>query len=106
MTEKELKRLSRAELLEMLIATAKKLERVERELDSAKKELARRDVAVTDAGSLAEAALRLNRVFEDADAAAKQYIDILRMRAESVDNADGKADDADSGKSADSDGAK
>ncbi len=104
MTEKELKRLSRAELLEMLIATAKKLDRVEKELDSAKKELARRDVAVSNAGSLAEAALRLNRVFEDADAAARQYIDILRMRAESVGEADGKADDADSPKSAESDG--
>ncbi|MGN0073981.1 MAG: hypothetical protein ACI38T_01610 [Collinsella sp.] len=78
MTEKELRKLTRAELLEMLIAQSKKLSRVEAELSVAQKELKRRKIAITTSGSLAEAALKLNGIFEAADQAAAQYLDSLR----------------------------
>ena len=45
-TEKELRKLNRAELLEMLIAQSKKLNRVEEELLAAQKELERRKIAM------------------------------------------------------------
>lgn len=77
-TEKELRKLNRAELLEMLIAQSKKLSRVEDELSAAQKELERRKIAITTSGSLAEAALKLNGIFEAADQAAAQYLDSLR----------------------------
>lgn len=97
MTEKELKRLSRVDLLEMLIAQSKKLERVEKELADAKAELDRREIAVTTSGTLAEAALKLAGIFETADKAAAQYIDTLRERAEQsnkiISDAHAKADD-------------
>lgn len=85
MTEKELKRLSRAELLEMLIAQSKKLNRVEEELASAKVELEKREIAVTTSGTLAEAALKLSGIFEDADRAAEQYLESLRTQATQAD---------------------
>ena len=50
MTEKELRKLSRAELLEMLIAQSKRLGRVEEELSAAQKELERRKIAITTSG--------------------------------------------------------
>lgn len=85
MTDKELKKLSRAELLEMLIAQSKKLSRVEEELAKAKEELEKREIALSDSGTLAEAALKLNGIFEDADRAAKQYLDTLKAQNENAD---------------------
>ena len=61
MTEKELKKLNRAELLEMLIAQSKKLARTEEELTAAQRELERREIAISASGTLAEAALKLCR---------------------------------------------
>ena len=83
-TEKELRKLNRAELLEMLIAQSKRLSRVEEELSVAQKELERRKIAITTSGSLAEAALKLNGIFEAADQAAAQYLDSLREDRKSV----------------------
>lgn len=85
MTEKELKKLNRAELLEMLIAQSKKLSRIEEELAEAKNELKRREIAVSSSGTLAEAALKLNGIFEDADKAAEQYLESLRVQQEEAD---------------------
>ena len=62
----------------MLIAQSKRLSRVEEELSAAQKELERRKIAITTSGSLAEAALKLNGIFEAADQAAAQYLDSLR----------------------------
>ncbi len=97
MTEKELKKLNRYELLEMLLAQSKKLARVEQELALAKAELERRDIAVSSSGTLAEAALKLNRVFEDADRAAQQYIESAqaqeRQAAQILEDAKKEAQD-------------
>ena len=79
MTEKELRRLSRRELLEMLIT---RNERLTEELQQARKELSDRKLIQERAGSMAEAALQLNGVFEAADRAAKQYLETIRRMAE------------------------
>ncbi|MGN1450752.1 MAG: hypothetical protein ACI4XQ_01530, partial [Eubacteriales bacterium] len=73
-TDKKLKKLSRSELLELLIAQTKRAERLEKELEAAKAELVSRNIAVSESGTMAEAALKLNGVFAAADAAAKQYL--------------------------------
>ena len=78
MTNKELKRLSRRELLEMLIAQSKELERVQQELEEAKAQLKERRIHLEEAGSIADAALRLNRVFEAAQEAANQYLENIK----------------------------
>lgn len=62
MTEKELRKLNRYELLEILLAQGKKLERLERELAEANERLAQRQQIVAASGTMAEAAMRLNRV--------------------------------------------
>lgn len=80
MKDKELKRLRRGELLELLVEQGRQMELLEHELEEARAALARRDIAVREAGTLAEAALKLNGIFEAADAAAKQYLENLERR--------------------------
>lgn len=82
MTEKELRRLSRRELLEMLITRTIENERLTEELQQARKELSDRKLIQECAGSMAEAALQLNGVFEAADRAAREYLGNIRRMAE------------------------
>lgn len=82
MTEKELRRLSRRELLEMLITRTIENERLTEELQQARKELSDREFIQERAGSMAEAALQLNGVFEAADRAAREYLETIRRMAE------------------------
>ena len=80
MTDKELKRLSRGELLEMLIAQASENEKLKQELEDAQAALQDRSIAIDNAGSIAEASLQLSGVFEAAQNAAEQYLaNIQRM---------------------------
>lgn len=83
MTEKELKKLNRKQLLELLLEQTKRADRLERQLHNAKMRLAKRTIDENEAGSIAEAALRLNHVFEAAQAAADQYVENVRRLAES-----------------------
>lgn len=75
MTEREVKRLSRAELLEMLLTQSKEVESLQQQLVAAGEKLYQRELLLETSGSIAEAALRLNGVFEAADAAAAQYLE-------------------------------
>ncbi len=84
MTEKELRRLNRYELLEMLLAQGKKVERLERELAEANEKLNKRQQILASSGTMAEAALRLNRVFEAADNAADEYINNVKLIADGL----------------------
>lgn len=78
MTEKELKRLSRSELLEMLIGQMEENERLKTALEQARKKAESRQIAIDRAGSIAEAALALNSVFDAAEEAAAQYLENIR----------------------------
>lgn len=83
MTGKELRRLSRSELIELLLAQTIKVEKLEEEVADLKEKLADRVVTMEDAGSIAEASLRLEGVFEAAQKAADVYLEnIRRMEAE------------------------
>ena len=82
MTEKELKRLSRADLLEMLISQSEELREVKERLRTAEAALANRVIEIDNAGSIAEASLRLNGVFEAAQAACEQYTENIRLLSE------------------------
>lgn len=85
MTERELKKISRVDLLEMLLAQSKELEQLHRELDMAKAELANRKIALEESGNIADAALKLNGVFEAAQAAAEQYVENVTEHSRTVE---------------------
>ena len=78
MTDKELRRLSRSELLEMLIAQTEENDRLKIRLEQAEAQLRDRRIAIDKAGSIAEAALALNGVFQAAEAAAQQYLENIQ----------------------------
>ena len=78
MTDRELRRLGRRDLLELLVALG-------HERDALKAELENRQLKIDRAGSIAEAALQVNGVFESAQAAAELYLDNVRERTERVE---------------------
>lgn len=78
MTNKELRKMGRSELLQILILQMEENEALRRKLEATTEELESRRLAVGNAGSLAEAALQINGVFAAAEAAAEQYLDNVR----------------------------
>ncbi len=78
MTDKELKKLTRLQLLELLVEQGKELDRQRTRAERAEKKLRERNVLLGEAGSIAEAALRIQGVFEAAQEAADQYLDSVR----------------------------
>ena len=69
-----LRRLNRAQLLDMLYDVVKEKEELEQKLEETRQQLADKNIKIAESGSIAEAALKLNKVFEQAQAAADQYL--------------------------------
>ena len=84
MTDKELRRLHREELLQILIAQQKQIEDLTAALEDSEKALSDRKIAIEESGSLAEAALKLNDVFTSAQQAADMYINETRERIDAL----------------------
>ena len=111
MTQKELQKLRRQDLLELLLAQGEESARISAELEECRKKLeslevtyerirkrldvkdaiihelkesleaerTQRQIKLEDAGSIAEASLRLNGIFEAAQEAADQYLYNVRL---------------------------
>lgn len=77
-----LRKLSKLQLLELLAQQERELQSLRKALEEKDAELAERKLMIEESGSIAEAALRLNKVFEAAQQAADQYLENLRERAE------------------------
>lgn len=78
MTEKEMKKLSRADLLELLLQARRENDQLQSEVERLKKRLTDRSIAIQNAGSIAEASLQLSGIFEAAQEAAEQYLENIR----------------------------
>ena len=66
----------------MLIEQMEENEKLRNRLEEAEADLRNRKIIIKRAGSLAEAALELNHVFQAADEAARQYLENVRLMAE------------------------
>ena len=76
MTEKQLKNLSRVDLMELLLEQTKYVNSLELELSALRKKLKYSEQSADSApSSMADASLRVNGVFEAADEAARQYVE-------------------------------
>ncbi len=90
MNDKELKSMNRIELMELLIELTRENDLLAEEVDDLKEQLRKakknannRNIEIKNAGSIAEAALKLNGVFEAAEQAAAQYLEnIERLSGE------------------------
>lgn len=79
MTANDLKKLSRMDLLELLIARSEEVEKLRNLLKDAEEKLNQREIILNEAGSIAEASLQLNGIFEAAQSASKQYLDSIQL---------------------------
>lgn len=86
MTQKELRHLSRGDLLEMLLELSRENEKLAREAVALRRELEERNIALAECGSLAEASLKLNGVFEAAQAACDEYTRNIQKRHEQLED--------------------
>lgn len=84
--DRELKKLSRADLLQLLIertreneTMSERLKDLQEQLDIAKTQLENRTIAIENAGSLAEAALQINGMIEATQRTAQQYLDNIKL---------------------------
>lgn len=83
--EKQLRRLRRMDLMELLLSQAQEIESLQERVVELEDKLKRREIIVAEAGSIAEAALKLNKVFESAQAAADQYLENVGRLADKAD---------------------
>ena len=79
MKTKDLKKLTRTELLEMLLHQVEENEELRRQVDELQAELDSRALVMQQSGSMAEAALKLNGVFDQAQQAADDYLRTLQL---------------------------
>ena len=74
MTDREMKKLSRTQLLEMLLVQSREVSQLREELSRMQTQLDSRKIQVSESGNLAEASLKLSGIFEAAQTAADQYL--------------------------------
>ena len=82
MTDKEFKRLSRSELIEIIYQLQLKQEELAADNEKLEKALAGRRLRVSKAGNIAEAALELHNVMQSAQDAADHYVEETKTRVD------------------------
>ncbi|MGT2687205.1 hypothetical protein ACVRWT_07445 [Streptococcus porcinus] len=87
---KNLKKLSRKELLELLLEQQLLIEKQEKELKEIKVKLNNRKIEIEDSGTLAEASLRLSGIFEAAQEAADIYLKNIKRQSDAMRTDDEK----------------
>ena len=83
MTEKELLKLKRSEMLEIMLAQSREIDRLREELEETRAKLEDKEIRIEKAGSIAEASLRLTSIFEEAQKAVELYVENMKRRAAS-----------------------
>lgn len=78
MTGRDLRKLRRADLIEIIYQYQKKEQQLLQENAELRRQLEERQIQLKNAGSIAEAALALNAIFDTAQAAADQYLQSVK----------------------------
>lgn len=85
MTEKELRKLNRYQLLDILIMQTERADELQQKLDTLMKEKEEQTIQINNLGSVAEAAMHINQVFESVQQAADMYLAEATERAETLE---------------------
>ena len=85
MTEKELRKLNRYQLLELLVAQTERANMLEEKLEEAQSKLDSHDIQMSVVGSIAEASLQLSGIFNTAQNAADLYLNAVRDRVNQME---------------------
>ena len=84
MTEKELRKLNRYQLLELLMIQTQRAEELQTKLDELEARVSEREIRMATIGSIAEASLQLGGVFESAQRAADLYLEAAQKQADEI----------------------
>ena len=85
MTERDLKKLNRYQLLEMLIVQTERADQLQKLLEETQKKLEDREIKIASLGSIAEASLQLTGVIEAAQKAADLYVNSAKKFAKDIE---------------------
>ena len=85
MTEREVKKLSRAQLIDIIYQLQLQIEKLNEEKQELEKELADKRLRLSTAGNIAEAALEINDCFRSAQNAAEQYLNEIKAIKEETE---------------------
>ena len=85
MTDKEFKKLSRAQLIEIIYQLQLQIDKLNEEKQALENELEDKRLRLQSAGNIAEAALEINDCFRSAQNAAEQYLNEIKAIREETD---------------------
>ena len=85
MNEKDFRKLKRVELYEIMLAQAEEIDDLRAKLAAAKKELENKRIDIQQSGSIAEASLKLTKIFEEAQKAADLYLSNIKKETGDAD---------------------
>lgn len=81
----DLSKLNRKELLELLVIQSEKIDELESTLKEKEKELKNRNIVYENSGSLADACIEINKLFETANKVKEQYEDSIKNKEKELD---------------------
>ena len=84
MTEKELRKLNRYQLLELLMLQTQHVDELEQQLSDAREQLARQHIQLSQLGSMAEVSAHVSGLLEAAQKAADLYLQAAREEADRI----------------------
>ena len=84
MTEKELKKLNRYQLLELLVMQAERADDLQQKLDAMEKLVSAQELQMSNLGSVADAAIQVSGILEATQKAADLYMDAARRQAAEI----------------------
>ena len=85
MTDKEFKRLSRAQLIDIIYQLQVEIDKLNEEKQDLEKELADKRLRLSNAGNIAQAALEINDCFRSTQNAAEQYLNEIKALREEAE---------------------
>ena len=85
MTDKEFKRLSRHQLIDVIYQFQLQVDKLTEQNQALEQELADKRLRLRDAGNIAEAALEMNDCFRSAQNAAEQYLNEIKAIREETE---------------------
>jgi cell division septum initiation protein DivIVA len=85
MTDKEFKRLTRAQLIDIIYQFQLQIDKLTEQNQELERELADKRLRLSDAGNIADAALEINNCFRSAQNAAEQYLNEIKIIREEAE---------------------
>jgi len=79
---KDLKKLKRSDLLELMFQLQKEVEHLKEENENLRKELDDRTIMINEVGNIADAAMKITNIFEEAQKSAEIYLESIRKKNE------------------------